>query len=263
MEGDPFVLFQQFRLFGDAAVTGNTLMTDTCDPVANSLLLTSSTGDVANIPADATVEAAYLFWSATHPFVDNTATLTLPSGSSQSVSATQACHFVNMNLNAAITVQAYGCVSDATAFIATQGNSLNGSYRIGNVDGSPALLDQNCTPLENGYQAKFAGWSLIIVYSSPSDCTQRDVFVYDGFRSFDEAQNSAGQESFTISGFNVGNPPDAKLSFFSLEGDRQLGIPPQNFAVGGAACPDGSGIHSMQFNGILPLQLHQPARQPV
>src|SRR5690606_10626868 len=78
--------------------------------------------------------------------------------------------------------------------------------------------------------------------------TQRDIFLYDGYRVIDEELNSAGQDQFTISGFDVGSPPEARLSFFALEGDRQLGIPPQDLTPGGAGCPNASCIDSVEFN---------------
>jgi uncharacterized repeat protein (TIGR01451 family) len=254
VNGDPFLLFQQFRLNGDAAVTGNTLMSDTCDPRVNSVLLTESFGDMSGIPADAIVEGAYLFWSASNPSPDNAATLRLPSGSSQSITATAPCHTVP-NYNGA-----YACAADVTSFVSTLGSSLNGTYRVSDVQGTPGLLDGNCQPINDPFvQAKFAGWSIIVVYSSPTERTQRDIFVYDGFRALDETFNSPGQDSFSISGFNVGNPPDAKLSFFALEGDRQLGIPPQNLSpLSQGGCPDGSCIDSLEFNGARLSNANNP-----
>ncbi|OIP28771.1 MAG: hypothetical protein AUK47_29115 [Deltaproteobacteria bacterium CG2_30_63_29] len=128
-------------------------------------------------------------------------------------------------------------------------SGFNGVYTVGGVQGQVGTVDNTCQCIDVWCQAKFAGWSIVIVYESASDNTQRDIFLYDGFRAIDEEQTTAGRDSFTISGFNVGSPPDAKLSFFALEGDRQLGIPPQDIAFGSSACPDGSCVDSVEYNG--------------
>ncbi|MDX9720244.1 MAG: hypothetical protein RBU37_05835, partial [Myxococcota bacterium] len=242
--GDAPVLYKQYRLYGDAVVTGNSLMIDTC-PYVNTVLLSQSAGDVSGIPLDANLRGAFLFWSASNPSIDNSATLVTPSGTTINANASSACHYI------AHLGGAYGCVADVTTQLAGQGGSsgFNGVYKVSGVNGQTGTVDSLCNCLDVYCQAKFAGWSLVLVYESPTERTERDVYLYDGFRALDEELTTPGQDSFTITGFNVGSPPEAKLSFFALEGDRQLGVPPQDQMGPGIGCPDGSCVDSLHFNG--------------
>ena len=255
VSGDPPSLEVQYRLYGDAVVTGNTLMFDTC-PYVNTVLLSESSGDISGVPSDAVLEGAYLYWAASRFAPDTTATLRLPDGSQQSVSSTGACHSVS-HLGGS-----YGCMSDVTAFVASHpgSNSYNGVYSVGDVAGDTGLVDSACICLDANCQGKFAGWSLVMVYSSPSETTQRDIYLYDGFRVIDEELTTPGTDSFTISGFNVGSPPEAELAFFALEGDRQLGIPEQGWIPEEAGgCPDGSCVDSLELNGVPLSNSFNPA----
>ncbi len=242
--GDPMLLFRQFRLFGDAAVTGNTLMVNTC-PYVNTILLPQSSGEIAGTPRDAVLEGAYLFWSASRPTPDNTAVLVAANGALIPVTANGTCHQVSH------VGGSYGCVADITAALAPHktAQGYNGTYTVRDVQGTVGVVDENCNCVDWFCQARFAGWSLVLVYSGPSERVERDVFLYDGFRVIDEEYSTPGVDTFTISGFRVGSPPEAKLSFFALEGDWQLGIPYQDSMVGPAACPDQSCIDAVSFNG--------------
>jgi len=242
VDGPPPTLFEQFRLQGDASVAGNTLMLDLC-PGVNTNLLPESSGDISGVPSDATIEGAYLYWAGSDDRADTTATLVTPSGASQQFTSSSCDQVPHLD-------GSYGCVSDVTSFVAANpraGNDYNGAYTVRGVRADVGLVDNtmSCQCIDPFCQAKFAGWSLVIVYSSPTELTQRDIFLYRGFRVIDEELNTPGSDSFTISGFNVGSPPEATLSFFALEGDRQLGIPPQD----STNCPDGSCIDSIEFNG--------------
>ena len=80
--GEPHALYAQHRLFGGVVVTGNTLMTQSVvAPQVNSVLLPQSAGDVRDLPFDAQLEAAYLFWSGSiDGGIDRTADLTAADG---------------------------------------------------------------------------------------------------------------------------------------------------------------------------------------
>lgn len=241
-------LFQQFRLNGDAAITGNTLMVDTCQYV-NTVLLSESDGDITNVPGDAELEGAYLFWSASRNTPDTTAILQTPNGRNTNLTSTS-CDSVNF------FGSAYGCMVDVTNVVEqgqAPGQGYNGTYTVRGVQGTTGVVDNNCNCVDfqscQTNQARYAGWSLVLVYESPTELTERDIFLYKGFRAIDEDRNTPGSDSFTISGFSVGNPPEARLSFFALEGDRQLGVPPQDLVPPSSfGCPDGSCIDSIAFN---------------
>ena len=104
---------------------------------------------------------------------------------------------------------------------------FNGTYFVGDVRASVGQLRQDGSCIDRFCQAKYAAWSLALVYRSATARTLRDVFIHDGFRGLDEDENSPGVDRFTIRGFDFPEGGRASLSFFGLEGDSFLGVPPQ------------------------------------
>jgi hypothetical protein len=84
----------------------------------------------------------------------------------------------------------YACWLDVTSLVQTFTENGNATYTVGGVYG------------DTGSQWSYAGWSLIITYSSPE--TQRhQLYIFDDFLHI--APHSTG-ESFSISGFLVPDP---------------------------------------------------------
>ena len=83
--------FQNYSVFGDYNVIGNTMMSNTASsPLVNSVLLTSSSSDVSGVPTSAAIEGAYLFWTgSTDPAVgtDQSVSLQLANGRTATVNA--------------------------------------------------------------------------------------------------------------------------------------------------------------------------------
>jgi hypothetical protein len=80
--GDSHVLYQEKRVFGGISITGNSLMQNSLvNPLVNSSLLAQSSGDLRNIPLDAEIEGAYLFWTGSGSLADQNADLTFTDGS--------------------------------------------------------------------------------------------------------------------------------------------------------------------------------------
>ncbi|MCA9527008.1 MAG: DUF11 domain-containing protein, partial [Myxococcales bacterium] len=123
------------------------------------------------------------------------------------------------------------CRADVTALVrgAPGAQRWNGRWEVGDVQAEPGFLDARgeCRDPQT-CQAKYAAWSLVIVYEAPSERTLRDVFVHDGFRQLDEQPRSAGIDQFDIAGFDFPPNGSASLTFFALEGDAFLGVPPQD-----------------------------------
>jgi len=227
VEGEPHALYQSHRIFGAAVVTGNSLMTASAsNPLVNSGLLPRSAGDVRGIPFDAELVAAYLFWTGSIAGrVDRTADLRAPGGE----------NFNDVGADRCVQVAALGgafyCRADVTARLrgAPGPQRWNGRWEVGDVQAEPGALDQfgQCIdPMT--CQGKYAAWSLVLVYESPSERVLRDVFIHDGFRILDEINRTAGIDSFNIGGFDYPANGSASLSFFALEGDALLGVPPQD-----------------------------------
>ena len=116
----------------------------------------------------------------------------------------------------------YACFLDVTRLVQEFSNegdygnhTGNGEYTVGNVDG------------DTGNQWSYAGWSLIIIYSS-SDTYGQQLYLYDDFIYSGMDQNidfdGDGQPGGIITGFIVPEPLGgevnaAKLTCFVGEGD--------------------------------------------
>ena len=227
VEGERHALYRQHQVFGGAVVTGNTLMTASiAAPEVNSGLLPRSAGDVNGLPFDAELEGAYLFWSGSiDGQVDRDADLTAADGT----------RFDDVRADRCVTVQALGgffyCRADVTDQLRDHPGpqAFNGTYFVGDVRAEPGFLNPDGTcQNQQECQGKFAGWSLVLVYTAESANTLRDVFVHDGFRMLDETPRSAGIDRFTIRGFDFPDGGSASLSFYAMEGDSFLGVPPQD-----------------------------------
>lgn len=218
--------FRSFRIFGDAVATGNTLMSNTpSQPLVNSILLNSSSARVQGVPQGATVEGAFLFWSGSiQNQPDRQARLELADGFSTAVNA-DTC------FTSPVQDGFFYCRADVTSLVSAHPRSqgdFNGLYTVSDVQARAAALDNNGQCININCQARYAGWSLVVVHSSEEESTQRDIVLYDGFRQVDEDNRSAGIDSFTIGGFEVASPPQGTFTFFGLEGDALLGVPPQD-----------------------------------
>lgn len=223
--GEPHRLVAAHRVVGGVAFTGNTLMTQSVvAPQVNANLLDSSPGDVRDVPFDAELVAAYLFWAgSTDGEPDRRATLVAADGARFQVDA-EVCFEVD-DLGGS-----FGCRAEVTGLLAEHGGDArwNGTYAVGDVQASVGLLRPNGSCRNANCQARFAGWSLVLVYASPQAGALRDVFLHDGYRFLDEDDAGSGIDQFQIGGFDFPEGGQATLAFFGLEGDAFLGVPPQD-----------------------------------
>lgn len=230
--------FKTFRVYGNGLPIGNTLMgTDFFAPQVNTHLLPSSTATLSGVPPDGEIQAAYLFWAGSYsngfyagPFSpDTVVTFKVVDGASIAVAADE-CKEI------AIFEGFYRCRADVSDIVKAHpgGARFNGDYTVSDVDADPGHIDimapPNCESTDPTCQAKFASWTMIVVYSSPTAPLQRDVHIYDGFESFDETGGpfTSGIDSFGIDGFLVGSPPVGEIAYWGMEGDALLGVPPQD-----------------------------------
>lgn len=243
--GRPPALLSAHTIFGNAKGIGASLMLpDVGNPESRSQLLPSSDSTLSGLPPDAVIERVYLFWSASlaetgisGPAVaDPDVTFTVADGASFSVSAgATGCTTVIHPTLGRTFPPFYYCRADVTAQVAAHPvlGTYNGTYRVGDVAASAARFQGpggNCVPGMR-CQAKYAAWSMVVVYSAPSETVQRDIRLYDGFLVLDHEDGPNGSEgvtSFTITGFQADDNPRAELTYFAVEGDLRLGQPPQN-----------------------------------
>ncbi len=268
-----------FKVYGKSVQMGASLVTNFVDYRFNDKLLAQSSDTVKisqKMPEDAVIVAAYLYWGASEPNsgYDNTAVVTLADGAQQTLAADGCETRTDPTPNG--TGAHYYCRRDITSLLQSHpgADHWNGNYTVGGIDAKVAniaqvtaqnpnacngLTKQNgqpesvcCEQGDIGCQARYASWSMVFVYDTKfSETTQRDVFLYDGYVLLDEQQNSLGQIKFTINDFLVADPPDAQLTYYAMEGDKQLGNPEQDPGNNGPDSPPCATCWDfVSFNGV-------------
>lgn len=240
----------RWEVQGSANTTGASLMTSDGFGV-NVLLLNESTANLSNVPVDADVVGAWLFWTGSEaPMAgpDNTINFRLPDGQAFNGLRTDVCQPGETPCNLAqsrcveartptIDIDFYYCRREVTGLLRRLApNRVGGTYAVGGVTADPGRtlgLPGNCAPDDPNCQAKYAGWSLVVAWQSASSVVVREAVLFDGFLFADEDFGIPGggtgvSNTFNITGFNAKPNARAELSLFALEGDRQLGVPPQN-----------------------------------
>ena len=86
----------------------------------------------------------------------------------------------------------------------------NGTYTVGDVEADPGDEDESTIG-----QWAYAGWSLIIVYSSPSE-EAHQLYLYDSFLYADQDTT----HTFTVTGFLAPSDSEGMLTAFVGEGDE-------------------------------------------
>lgn len=216
---------------GDYRAIGNSLMQHQSGDykIRETLLAESSAtiqgidpGDIPaegvppdRIPTDAEVEAAYLYWSAWKESPGYTGTEENITELAEEVMEAE----FNGQAVTAQRVQilenqhgwSYSCFVDVTDKISDPGT---GTYTVGDVEATEGV--------EGGgsqYEWAYAGWSLVIIYASPSE-RSHNLFLYDNFLYAD----SNTYHEFTISGFvvpeMVAGEEGGRLTCFVGEGDE-------------------------------------------
>ena len=187
------------------------------------MLLDRSGGDVRAMPFDAELEAAYLFWSGSlDGGADRNVTLTAADGARSNIAADRCVTIDNLG-------GFFYCRADVTEAVRPHpgGNAFNGTYFVGDVRASVGRLRQNGTCVDRFCQAKYAAWSLVLVYRSESARTLRDVFIHDGFRQLDEDETTPGIDRFTIRGFDFPEGGDASVTFLPSRVTHSSVFPPR------------------------------------
>lgn len=270
---------KSFKVYGKSVQMGASLVTNFTDYRFNDKLLSQSSDTVKisqKMPQDAVIVGAYLYWGASEPNTgfDNTAVVTLADGAQQTLAADGCETRTDPTPNG--TGTHYYCRRDITSLIQGHPGSdhWNGTYTVGGIDAKVAKVaivtpenpnacggakkvngvaeDVCCAQGDIGCQARYASWTMVFVYDTKfSDATLRDVFLYDGYLLLDEQEKTTGQLKFNISDFLVADPPDAQLTYYAMEGDKQLGNPEQDPGNNGPDSPPCATCYDfVSFNGV-------------
>lgn len=199
INGQNVALYNQFNGRYDFTFIGNTM--NVAENTANDpcLILTSSSATYNLNPGDV-VQSAYLYWAG--------------SGTGD----------FNVNLNGtpivaertfALTLASSGmpffsAFADVTSLVSATGS---GNYTLSNLDVS-SFLNPNDYCI-NG--TNFAGWAIVIVYQNNA-LPLNQLNVYDGL------QNVPNALTINLSSLNVIDNANAKIGFVAWEGDRNIAV---------------------------------------
>ena len=161
------------------------------------VILTSSTATYNLNPGDV-VESAYLYWAGSGPGDFNVNL----NGTPIVAERTFALTWANSGL------PFFSAFANVTSLVSTAGS---GSYTLSNLDVSSFLNPTNyCV---NG--TNFAGWAIVIVYRNDA-LPLNQLNIYDGLQSVPTAL------TINLSSLNVIDNADAKIGFVAWEGDRNI-----------------------------------------
>ena len=213
---------KKYSVFGSVVTTGNTMMATTPPGNVNDILLSESSGDLRRMPYDAEIVAVHIFWSGslgqTLFIPDDNITLLTKDNEIHSIQA-DSCKVVSSMEGF------YYCSSDITDIIKNQSIvNYNGRYTVSNLKGDTG----DCVANPYLCQAKYAAWSMVVVYKSKSARVKREILLYDSFLHMDEREDSIGITQFNINNLTVNSPARGEFTYFGLEGDQFLGVPPQD-----------------------------------
>lgn len=197
----------------DFFATGASIAVDGSDPdttMVESILHPATVDvDVGDIPGDAVLVQAFLYWAGTvgnsnclGNTIDRTVDFTPPGLSAPLALTADVCHCSDAGVTSYDTEV---CRVDVTALIA----DMLGSYT---VDGFQASIQNRSTDT--------ASFSLVFVYSHV-DLPPRRIALYDGVQTMYTAAGSTPvTTAITLSGLKVDNPPQGDLASYVLEGDK-------------------------------------------
>lgn len=180
---------------------------------------------ILELPPDAQVTHAFLYWAATldAPGMDEAITLERPGSFIADIDGAGSC----------TPGKSYQCSADVTALVQTHGV---GAYRVGGVDSAVLTNKQDLT--------HFAGWWLAVLYYDAGEPV-RNLALFDGFDliALDSSQD------LLLEGFKVPNGGIAgKLGVIAFEGDADI-MGDQLFFGGGAALANANNPVNNFFNG--------------
>lgn len=170
------------------------------DDESNTCSVTSSaSGNLNNLPSNAVIVAAYLYWAGSYNPPDTPDNSIIFNGSTRFDSSMETSSLAANNT----TYNFYSGKADVTSIVES---TRNGSYNMTGLDfevGNP-----HC-----GASAVLGGWSLVVIYEDDSEPT-RVVNLYDGFQQFRGSSLSISADNFEIS-----SSPSGKHAHITWEGD--------------------------------------------
>lgn len=194
--GQDITLYQQFNGRYDYTAIGNTMNIVENGPSASCDILTSSSSNL-NLTSNQNVIAAYLYWAGSGAGDFNVSLNNIEINAERTFS--DALDETRMF---------FAAFADVTSIIQNQGNT---TYTLSNLD-ITAVISDYCSTGTN-----FAGWAITIMYED-STLPLNQLNVYDGLQSVPT------NLSIVLDNLNVIDTEGAKIGFISWEGDSALAV---------------------------------------
>lgn len=197
---DPITFYQSFAGNIDFQMTGASLRRQ--PNYRNACrLVTSRSAELVNMPAGATILAAYLYWAGSGATVDNQVVF-------EGVTTTATRTFTEVFSTGGTSYPFFSGFADVTSMV-----SGNGTYTLSGLtvnNGNP-----HCS-----VQAVLSGWSLVVIYSHASE-PLRVINVYDGFQYFRASSIGLTPSNFQIPAEGCDDSGECKWGVVTWEGDAE------------------------------------------
>jgi len=194
----PLTLFREFDGYMDYTSTAGTLRTQ--PNTVNSCSITTSSSNTLSspIPAGATIDAAYLYWSHSGANIDSQVTF---EGATVNAEVAYTTSIIGLTF--------YGLFSDVTSLVTAIPNPSTNVY-----DFSGLTIDNTGSYCSSS--VVLGGWSLMIFYTDAS-LPASTINLYQGFDG-----NQHSSSTFSLSGFYAIGSVGSKTTALSWEGDQTL-----------------------------------------
>ncbi len=191
-------LFQQFNGRYDYTAFGNTLNIEENGGGGACDILTQSSAEF-NLQPTQTLVAALLYWSGSGTGDFNVKL----NGNNIVAERTFAGNFTGLNY--------FSAYADVTAIVFNQGN---GTYTLSDLDLTTVI------PAYCGSATNYGGWSILVIYQEAT-LSQNQIGVFDGFEAV-WAVNPV--LDFVLENIEVASPDLAKIGFLAWEGDKNIAV---------------------------------------
>lgn len=194
----PLTLFREFDGYMDYTSTAGTLRTqpNTGNPCA---ITTSSSNTLSSpIPAGATIDAAYLYWSHSGANMDSQVTF---EGTTVNAEVAYTTSIIGLSF--------YGLFSDVTSLVQAIPNPSTNVYDFSGltIDNTGSYCSSNVV---------LGGWALMIFYTD-TGLPASTINLYQGFDG-----NQFSSSTFSLTGFYAIGSAGSKTTALSWEGDQTL-----------------------------------------
>lgn len=219
----PLTLLDQWEGGMDYFATGAPLAVDGPDGDTTTVDTLSQPASVvvssADIPATATVVAAYLYWAGTIPdqsecantqYTDDEVLLTLPGAAAAVPVTADQCQCIP----GATSYDIQACRKDITPLVVASG--MQGTFTV----------DEFAARAQNGATDN-ASFSLVLVYEEADLLPPRRIALYDGLEELYQ-----GSRVMQLAGLEVDNPAQGDITWYVLDGDVG-GVGPEEVRVQG------------------------------